>query len=340
VSRAATVLLMFALCGNAAVNGNAACESCHRKQTASQAQTGMARALQSGRDSDVLKSYPRLTYRQDKFSYTIERNGDASFYRVTDGKDEVRAPISWAFGLGAAGQTYLFFRNGAWYESRVSFYKDISNLDLTVGARPEVPRTLDEAAGRELSTRGADECFNCHAAGALVGGKLHTESLTPGVQCDRCHEGVQQHLSSVQGHVAAAVPPRLKALSTEEMSDFCGQCHRTWAQIASQGPRNISNVRFQPYRLTNSRCYDSSDGRIRCTACHDPHTEVSHASTSYDARCTACHSAGAKAGAKLCKVARKDCVTCHMPKIAIAEAHNKFTDHWIRVVRQGQPDPN
>ena len=52
---------------------------------------------------------------------------------------------------------------------------------------------------------------------------------------------------------------KLSELSTEELSDFCGQCHRTWAQIAADGPHDINNVRFQPYRLANSKCYDPSD---------------------------------------------------------------------------------
>ena len=32
----------------------------------------------------------------------------------------------------------------------------------------------------------------------------------------------------------------------------------------------VANVRFQPYRLISSKCYDAEDSRIRCTACHDP----------------------------------------------------------------------
>ena len=79
------------------------------------------------------------------------------------------------------------------------------------------------------------------------------------------------------------------------MSDFCGQCHRTWAQIAINGPRGILNVRFQPYRLANSKCYDAADRRIRCTACHDPHRDVETSAAAYDAKCARCHSAAFRA---------------------------------------------
>jgi hypothetical protein len=29
-----------------------------------------------------------------------------------------------------------------------------------------------------------------------------------------------------------------------------------------------------------------------------------------------------------------------MPKVEIKEAHNKFTDHWIRIARAGAPVPH
>src|SRR4051794_30643607 len=169
------------------------CGTCHPLQAVPHRATGMARALEPAAKGQILASHAKLTFKQGPYLYVIERNGDQSVYRVSDGKSEVRANIGWAFGLGSAGQTYVFERNGVWLESRVSYYKDIDNLDLTVGARPDVPQNLDEAVGRELSMKGARECFNCHSTGALTSGALHTETLTPGVQCQRCHEKSDEH---------------------------------------------------------------------------------------------------------------------------------------------------
>ncbi len=132
---------------------------------------------------------------------------------------------------------------------------------------------------------------------------------------------------------------RLAGLSTEEISDLCGACHRTWSQVAANGPRGVLNVRFQPYRLTNSKCYDAADRRIACTACHDPHGHSVRDISFYDIKCAACHSKS-MASAKVCKVASKNCVSCHMPKIELPGAHFAFTDHQIRIARQGAPYPN
>ena len=317
------------------------CGSCHREQATAQPHTDMAQALSSGAGSEILKSHAKLTFREGDYTYTIERDGQTSWYDIASTNGHVRLPIAWAFGLGAAGQTYVFEYKGALYQSRVSYYKDIDALDITVGAPREKPRTLEDALGQEQSARAAGECFNCHATAAIAGGALHTEALKPGVTCDRCHQNSTQHMASFEQASAPKVfPPKLQALRTEEMSDFCGQCHRTWAEIAINGPHDVNNVRFQPYRLTNSKCYDTADSRIRCTSCHDPHQQLVTASSFYDSRCNSCHGANQRASVKTCRIAKKDCTTCHMPKISVPGTHHRFTDHWIRVVRTGERYPS
>jgi cytochrome c peroxidase len=106
----------------------------------------------------------------------------------------------------------------------------------------------------------------------------------------------------------------------------------------------LNNVRFQPYRIFNSKCY-SDDRKISCIACHNPHEPLREDPAYYDKRCLECHSLRdktAKAGGdgRSCPVADKNCASCHMPKVEIPGAHFKFTDHYIRVVRPGEKYPN
>jgi hypothetical protein len=314
--------------GEARYAGSAACASCHRAQFATQQKTPMGHALEKAADCEILRAHPRLAFKEANYSTIITREGDKSFYSVTDGANTIRVPLEWAFGLGVAGQTYVLQYQGEWYESRVSFYNETAALDLTMGAAGYRPHSLEEAFGRKMSARDKHDCFACHATGPA-------ESLTPGVQCENCHGPAATHVSS------KAPMPKLALRSAEETSDACGRCHRTWSQIALDGPHDIRNVRFQPYRLTNSKCYDSADARISCAACHNPHRDVETKSSAYDAKCLACHNTSSQSRAvKLCKVATENCSSCHMPKLELPGAHHKFTDHNIRIVRAHEPYPS
>ncbi len=310
------------------------CAGCHKVEAATHAKTAMASALVPAAECDILRRHPDLSFSDGVYSYRIVRQGDTSVYRVTDGKETITVPIAWAFGLGAAGQTYVFERNGRWVESRVSYFRSIDKLDFTLGAAGVRPVNLEEASGRVMSPKDTLECFQCHATGVTAG----MTSMIAGIHCERCHEDSRKHAAAVQaGRSSPAETPKVTGMSTEEMSTFCGQCHRTWAQIAVDGPLGIGNIRFQPYRLTNSKCYDAADRRIRCTACHDPHGTMAVDGAAYDGKCQACH---AVAPAKKCPVAKRDCSSCHMPKLELPGSHHRFTDHQIRIVRANEKYPN
>jgi hypothetical protein len=316
------------------------CASCHPAQARSHPQTSMAHAMELVTECTILRTHPVLTFQEGAYSYRIERRGDQSIYTVSDGQQTFSVPIGWAFGLGLAGQTYVFENDGQLYESRVSFYSELNGLDLTLGAKNLRPTNMTQAAGRFMGRDEKVRCFGCHATNATLGNQLTLDHLTAGVQCERCHGPTENHLLGIKrGDAALAHMSSLRRLSAEEFSNFCGQCHRTWDEVASGGTLGVSNVRFQPYRLTNSKCYDSEDARISCVSCHDPHNEVDRADSNYDPKCQACHGGG-KPAARACKVSQKNCVSCHMPKIELPGAHHKFTDHQIRVVRANERYPN
>lgn len=333
------MILLFALfAATAEPKPDAACATCHREQSRGNT---MTRALYHARDAVILKDHPRLTFQLGKFSYLLERRGDESFYTVSDGAASQSFLIRYAFGQGAAGQTYAYQHEGRWYESRLSFYQETKSLDLTMGAPPGVPRTLLEAAGREMTRKDVVECFGCHTTNSIKNGQVEFAQIRAGIGCENCHGPAAKHLAAVKtGNVRDAAMPQLGKMSTEEQSDSCGRCHRTWADIAANGPRGVGNVRFQPYRIANSKCYDATDRRIACTACHDPHGPLETKSIAYDSKCTACHHGGATSGRKLCPTGKSDCASCHMPRYEIPGSHHLFTDHQIRIVRKNEAYPN
>lgn len=316
------------------------CAECHPAQSRPHPATSMAHALESASECAILQTHPVLSFNAGQYSYRIERKGDQSIYSVSGGGQTFSAPIAWAFGLGAAGQTYVFERNGDFYQTRVSYYRAINGLDLTMGAANLKPTNLVDAAGQLMDQDEKVACFGCHATNATRAKELTLDNMTPGVQCERCHGPSENHLAGIKaGNKELAKMARLKSLSTEQVSNFCGQCHRTWEQIAASGKLGIVDIRFQPYRLTNSKCYDTDDARISCLACHDPHKEVDRIDSHYDSKCQSCHGGG-KPSAVACKVAKQNCVACHMPKLELPGSHNKFTDHQIRIVRANEAYPN
>lgn len=310
----------------------------------------MGRAMALPDSNHALPENSKFTVQKGAYTYTVQKRAQETTYTVSDGNRTITLPVHWNFGAGA--QTWVLEHNGKNYESAVSYYPSIPGLDFTTGDEDLKPQNLDDAVGREISTAEQKVCFGCHTSNALNNGKLSLDSMQPGVNCEHCHQGTMAHLSdSISGEFSSA-PPDLRKLSSEDISNFCGQCHRSWETVVRNHWRGELTVRFQPYRLANSKCFDGADPRISCIACHDPHVDVVRRDSLYDEKCLACHSGAAKAGtlaaepsadlrqARVCPTAKSDCVSCHMPKVKLPNAHLTFTDHQIRVVRPGEPFPN
>ena len=326
--------------------GRKTCAGCHTDIADSQAQTPMGRASIQATESEILSKHPSLSYTDGPYVLRIERRDGQEIYSASEGQHTVSVPIQWAFGLGDAGQTYIFERDGIYYESRVSYYSEISGLDLTIGHNRETPQSLSDALGRPISNPEEFKCFRCHTSEGVQNAKLLPSHMQPGVTCENCHGPGSQHLDAIQNrdwkHLHIFNPGRLPPA---DLNDFCGTCHRSTHDVLAANVHGIRNVRFQPYRLESSRCYDPSDKRIFCISCHDPHVNLVTELKSYDAKCLACHIRGgekliAARRAPACPRAADNCASCHMPKLALPGAHFKFTDHLIRVFNSAESYPD
>jgi hypothetical protein len=302
----------------------------------------MRHAMEPQGANPTATAHPRLTVQQGGYTYTVQSSDGQSTYTVSDGTGSLTLPIRWIFGQHS--QTWVLEKDGHLYESLVSFYPRENGLATTPGDQKITPHTLTEAMGRELSIWEARTCFNCHATGVIPGEKLTPQKLTPGLDCERCHAGAQQHMADAARDNFSTLPKSLKRMDAEEVSSFCGQCHRTWDTVVRNHWHGPAFVRFQPYRLQNSKCFIGNDKRISCLACHNPHQQVNHTDAFYDSKCLACHAETKASTAsphfKTCSVAKSNCVGCHMPKVELPGGHAQFTDHQIRIVRTGEPYPN
>jgi formate-dependent nitrite reductase cytochrome c552 subunit len=328
------------------------CSTCHRSEASTQPATLMAQAMQVAGANPTLQAHPRLTFRRGGYTYTVNTTGAQTIYSVTDGVHTLSVPLQWGFGAGA--QTWLFSMNGKFYESMVSYFPKVNGLAMTLGDDVFAPHSLLEALGRELGPQDVKSCFGCHTTGVMVDGKLELTAFKPGVTCEHCHTGAPTHMADALQAKFSSIPAKLGAMSSENLSNFCGQCHRSWSTVVTHLWFGEVNVRFAPYRLANSKCFNGTDARISCVACHNPHVNVETVPAAYDTKCLACHTAHplavgqtpiqsspeAPRATRVCPVGTSNCVSCHMPKVKLADGNLTFTDHFIRVVKTGEPYPH
>ena len=317
----------------------AACAPCHPAQSASQPSTSMAHTAMDVARSEVLRGAQRLTFAGGGYSYEIVTNDRRTLYTVTNGTRVSSAPLTWAFGVGSVGQSFLFNRDGAFYEARVSYYESLKGLAFTPGRAVDAPRDLDEAMARRVNETEARRCFACHTTASTTDNRFDPSKAVPGITCEACHGPGRRHVDAMkQRQRVGGLAPMLNParLTPDESVDFCGSCHATFWDVALEGARGIAALRSQPYRLQSSRCWIAGDARLTCVACHDPHKPLVTEARKYDDRCLSCHvtSGGeptTERPGRSCPTGKSECTGCHMPKYDVPDMRHEFTDHLIRL---------
>jgi hypothetical protein len=290
-----------------------------------------------------------LGLRLGSYVYDLTTAAGASVFFVSDGRRSVSANLGWAFAEGEVGETYVFMSGGIFYEGRLRYFPALQALDITPGQQRSIPSDLDTALGRPLNAEETRFCFGCHNTACSAGGHSDPDHLIPGVTCEACHGPGAKHVAAIRaGQRAEGLCRTMNPakLDPADSVDYCGACHRTWADVMESGMEGVATVRFQPYRLELSRCWGRGDARLTCLACHDPHQPLIRDPGSYDRTCLRCHvtTEGSKASSDhhpaACPRSTKDCVTCLMAKYEVPGTHTKFTDHRIRVVQSDRDCPD
>jgi predicted CXXCH cytochrome family protein len=332
-----------------AQNPDKVCAGCHQEIYDSYQATPMARA--SGPAADGLLP-GEFTHAASGVHYRLFlRDGQAwlSYDRpgtTLKGEQE----LSYFVGSGERGRTYLFQKDGFWFESPVNWYSKQRVWDMnpkSMGVK-EMPFTLKVDAG----------CLHCHSTGAqrsLPGAVNHFGTrpfLYPGITCQACHGDPAAHLASGGG--SPMVNPA--KLSPAKRDSVCLQCHlegetavnapgRSLAAFApgdnlsdyvthfvrsgELGPNGRATSQWEA--LLQSACKRGSGDRLTCTTCHDPHAAPAPEQRVgyFRSRCLTCH--GAPAFVTKHHPETPDCAGCHMPREKTADvAHEQVTDHRIQ----------
>lgn len=332
---------------------DAACASCHREIYERYKKTPMANASGIAADglipADFQHAASGVHYRvfaqngQAWLSYARE---NAPAGRELNGREELR----YFLGSGRRGRTYLFEREGYWFESPINWYGKRQVWDMAPNylSASEAPMTLPVDPG----------CLHCHASGvapALKDARNHYAAepfAYGGIACAACHGDAAAHVAS-RGKTHMANIDTMQPLRRDSV---CLNCHlegqaavvREGKELASFAPGdNLFDYALYFVRagesgsggratsqweaLLKSECKRKSDDRLACTTCHDPHGSPPPAErvVFYRKRCLECH--------KDLKFAEShhpenpDCTACHMARPPSNDiAHEQVTDHWIR----------
>jgi len=318
-------LLLLGACSAAAdpspIPGTEACATCHPAETRLHEGSRMAHAMMPALASAFGQNLPAQPLQEsgDGYSFEYRRTLDGIEVTAQRGGDRATGVIEWVLGAGVQGQTPLVKTgSGRVAESRVSYFPQLHQYGITIGQTAGASENATEALGWMQTGRDLQACIGCHSSAIT----RDLEPVIPGVQCQRCHLGADQHLRDVTHH-----PSNPGKMAAPEQVRFCGNCHRVKPPV---GDAELENVRFQPLRLMKSRCFRS--GRLACTTCHPAHRDAMRNKPAfYNEKCHSCHDSQA---AHVDARQAGDCIGCHMPYVQLHPAL-RFTDHYIRVVKSG-----
>lgn len=234
-------------------------------------------------------------------------------------------------------------------------------------ATAAAPLTGDVARySQRVATELAIGCERCHGPGARHV-KKHGTGLASAAGQQRQGLGdagrrAAQADASPPADDSICNPARLPA---ERADDVCNQCHLsnvpqvlrygrrhsdfrpgdrladiwlTFPQVEPTSPaagdgavQAVSHV----WQTHSSRCYQQSQGELRCVSCHDPHGIPDDRSrvAFFDSKCLKCHSTescGLPPPQRAAPPADGSCIGCHMPRLPAADVpHTTQTDHRI-----------
>jgi Tfp pilus assembly protein PilF len=336
---------------------DAACARCHRAIYESYEATPMARASGPAMQGMMLGGF---THEPSGVKYRIYTRDGAAWLSYTrpatspGGYLNGEVKLEYFIGSNTRGRTYLFQREGYWFEAPVNWYakKRVWDMAPNYQSAREMPLTLPVDAN----------CLHCHAsdvAAALPDARNHFAAAPfahGGIGCAACHGDAAEHLRT-NGKAPVLNPAKLDAARRDSV---CLQCHlegetavyRLGHSLAGYRPgdRLFDSVAYfvhqgeigpdgratsQYEALLQSACKRASGDRLTCTTCHDPHASQTAVTPAervvyYRAKCLSCHT-GAKFATEH-HPEQQDCASCHMPRSKSEDvAHEQVTDHRIQI---------
>ena len=327
---------------------DASCAQCHRAIYNSYLLTPMANASGPAAERFTTGSYNHALSHVD---YTLEKVDGRPVLAWTNHNvpgGSGKRDLSYFFGSGHLGTTWLYSVNHYLFESPVAWYSAAGKLDMKPGlsnAKQMLPGLIMQS-----------DCLRCHMSSVQPSdpGTLNRYVGLPflhgGITCEQCHGDTAAHLASK----GKAPVVNTAKLSADKRDSLCISCHLEADITVERAGRSMLNYQpgdsiadylaFYTYtksdplargvseveQFNTSMCKRVSGDRMSCTSCHDPHFSPAPAQrvAFYRSKCLVCH--GAPSFVKTHHPDNPDCIGCHMPHNGAENIpHVAWTDHRI-----------
>jgi tetratricopeptide (TPR) repeat protein len=341
----------------AAYVGAARCAECHRDIHRLSQGSRHAKTYRPGSDlaGFPVPREPIVDRNNPQVKSTLIKKSDGVHMETREGNELRSALITFAVGSGDRGLTPVGRDEaGRLRELRLSYYGDIGGWDRTTG-HSLMPSDHERYLGVVMEPDDERRCLDCHTTNYRIAmDRTGPAAADRGIGCERCHGPAGNHLLAVAAKFPDPMIARPRLAEPEQVVNLCGQCHRP--RSGRVDPTSPESIRFQAATLTWSRCYTATGKALSCATCHNPHHDADTSPSAYEPKCLACHSpdappkpvasarpsrhvAALPEGVKRvpCPVNPKtNCLECHMPTTRAAINHTVFTDHYIRIHRDGE----
>lgn len=320
--------------------GSDTCVPCHRPQAQRQLASNMARTAFRPGDHPLFLKFRNEAARVMGLRILFLWEEGPFRISISDDKRELHVPVHWALGAGVHAVTFFSrLEQGKYLESLLTYYSKTGTLDFTPGQGESKLETLQEAAGRVNERPEAYRCLFCHTTGSRDAPEMvDVEVGELGVRCEACHGPGMLHLETVRAQKWNEMRRTIKNprhYTASQVLEDCGACHREPPKEPLRvNWKDPANARFQPIGLSQSRCFQKSNGTLSCLTCHDAHSNARRDPDYYSRVCIGCHTSSRLSQAPVCRSQRREgCASCHMPRVhAIRQL--EFSNHWIGIYSQ------
>ncbi|MGA3347854.1 MAG: c-type cytochrome [Candidatus Sulfotelmatobacter sp.] len=327
------------------------CKVCHASEVEGYAKSAMAHSLRRAAEE------PAGAVTTSDAKIIMYSTPAGSWQRLESGGNVSTYHIDYVIGSGNHANGYLLNLDGHLFQSPVAFYKSRNAYDLA----PGYEKTQDPDFNRPV----AEGCVFCHSGTELHITGTENQFRAPvfpaeAITCERCHGPSEKHLADPRAGTIVN-PAKLEPAARDSI---CEQCHLMGAArvlnpgrefrdfqagqklestftayhdaLPPDGPAKEFKVISHVEQLAMSMCARSSQGRLWCGTCHDPHNKPVEPVQYYRSRCLSCHT---NTFPKPHPSTDSNCISCHMPRRDAQDGgHTAFTDHRIQQRPQPQSD--